>query len=116
MTGSPNPVIGRPPSPSTSNLELFTDAAGISNSKKSLNGWGSYTLVDGVTVVARAPWDRRMATPEETYHKKLTLLEALAMANGISSVADRMAGRHTVVWTDNTGLYHAAQKVKSVPL
>ena len=97
-------------------LELFTDAAGISNSKKSLNGWGSYALVDGVTVVALAPWDKRMATPKETYHRKLTLLEALAVANGIFSVADRIAGRHTVVWTDNKGLYHAAQKVKSAPL
>ena len=41
----------------------------------------------------------------EEYHKKLALLEALAVANGIS--------RHAVVWIDNNGngLYHAAQKV-----
>ena len=91
--------------------ELYTDAAGVSRETGSLNGWGSCATIDGVTIIALNAWPNSMATVDGTYSHKLTMLEALAVANGLFSIADKIAGRRLRVFTDNKGLYHAMQKV-----
>ena len=88
----PDPRAARP----CNALEIFTDAAGISK-EKPRNGWGSFAVIDGVTVMASAPWNRKMVTPDERYHKRLTWLEALAVADGVFSVAEMIAGKHVIV-------------------